>query len=198
MGWKREADDQKLVAPAAIVNLGVAKNWEAVIQGQLETPLSSPGAPELTNAGAFLKHVLREGSLQDKSGPSIATEFGVLLPGADRGLGASWAAIISQRWDWGTVHFNFETSLAREQSEVFVSTILEGPKKWKVRPVAEIFFEDKFGKERTASALAGLIWQAREHLAFDLAIRAAETNGRPVEEIRAGVTFGFQLWRASK
>jgi len=44
--------------------------------------------------------------LQDKSGPSIATEFGVLCPetAGDSHFGASWAGIISQRWDWGTAH----------------------------------------------------------------------------------------------
>ena len=34
----------------------------------------------MTDNGVFLKNVLRPGSLQDKSGPSIATEFGLLLP----------------------------------------------------------------------------------------------------------------------
>jgi hypothetical protein len=65
---------------------------------------------------ALLKYVLREGALQNKSGPSIATEFGLLLPGinAEPGVGASWAAIVSQRWDWGTTHFNVATSITRD------------------------------------------------------------------------------------
>ena len=46
-----------------------------------------------------MKGVLREGALQDKTGPSLATEFGVLLPGIrdDPGIGASLAGILSQR-----------------------------------------------------------------------------------------------------
>jgi len=51
-----------------------------VLEGQGQTPLSPSGPASLTAAGAFLKHVLQPGSLQDKSGPSVATEFGVLLP----------------------------------------------------------------------------------------------------------------------
>jgi len=54
----------------------------------------------LAEDSATLKGVLREGVLQEKSGPSIATEFGVLLPGirADRGTGATLAGILSQQF----------------------------------------------------------------------------------------------------
>jgi len=54
----------------------------------------------------------------------------VLLPDStgDSGIGASWAGIVSQRWDWGTVHFNVETLLTRDHhADVFVGTIIEGP-----------------------------------------------------------------------
>ena len=198
-GLVREGANQTLVAPWLVTNFGFAKNWEAVLEGKLQTPLSSDESPSLTDAGLSLKYVLREGSLQEKPGPSIATEFGALLPGAgaDAGTGGTWATIISERWDWGTVHLNLQPSLTRDhRAEIFVSTILEGPSKWKVRPVAEIFFDDTFDQERTVSGLVGLIWQARENVAVDFAIRTASTNGRPVEEIRAGVTFGIPVWRA--
>ena len=102
------------------------------------------------------------GSLQGKSGPSIATEFGVLLPDStgDSGVGASWAGIISQRWDWGTINLNVETVLTRDHhADVFLGSIIEGPAKWTVRPVAELFYEREFGQEETFSGLVGLIWQ---------------------------------------
>jgi hypothetical protein len=80
-GARRESSQTTLIAPATVVNIGLAPDWEAVFEGQLETPLSSSITPtSLTAAGTFLKHVLRPGSLQNKEGPSIATEFGVLLP----------------------------------------------------------------------------------------------------------------------
>jgi hypothetical protein len=154
------------------------------------------GSPNLTEAGAFLKHVVVPGSLQDKSGPSIATEFGVLLPDStgDSGVGVSWAGIVSQRWDWGTVHFNVETALTRDhRADVFVGSIIEGPSKWKVRPVAEVFYEREFGQEQTISGLVGLIWQVSDKLAFDAAFRHALTNGHPVNEVRAGLTFAVPL-----
>jgi hypothetical protein len=197
-GVLQEGGTQTLVAPWLVTNFGFAKNWEAVLEWQLQTPLSFNDLPSLTDASLTLKHILREGSLQDKTGPSIATEFGLLLPGvgSDAGVGGTWATIISERWDWGAIHLNLQPSLTRDQrAEIFVSTILEGPSKWKVRPVAEIFFDDTFDQERTVSGLVGLIWQARENVAVDFAIRTASTNGRPVEEIRAGVTFGIPVWR---
>ena len=73
--------------------------------------------------------MLRDGVLQEKPGPSIATEFGVLLPGVhdERGTGASLADIISQRWVWGTVNFNAAAALAREQhADYFLDAIIEG------------------------------------------------------------------------
>ena len=78
-------------------------------------------------------------------------------------------------------------------ADVFVGTILEGPAKWKVRPVAEIFYEREFGQEETISGLIGLIWQATDKLAFDVAYRYAVTNGHPVQEVRAGLTFAMPL-----
>jgi hypothetical protein len=167
-----------------------------VFQGQGKTPLSPSGPTVLTAAGAFLKHVLQPGSLQDKSGPSVATEFGVLLPDStgDSGFGASLAGIVSQRWDWGTIHLNGEAALTRDHhADVFVGAILEGPSKWTVRPVAEVFYEREFGQQETVSGLVGLIWQVSDKLAFDVAFRHALTNNHPVNEIRAGLTFGFPL-----
>ena len=60
-----------------------------------------------------------------------------------------------------------------------------------MRPVAELFYEKEFGKSETISGLVGLIWQVRDDLSFDVGVRHALTNGHPVNEIRAGVSFGF-------
>jgi hypothetical protein len=114
------------------------------------------------------------GSLQGKSGPSVATEFGVLLPDStgDSGVGVSWAGIVSQRWEWGTIHFNTETMLTRDhRADVFVGSIIEGPSTWKVRPVTEVFYEKEFGLEETISGLVGLIWQVSDEFFFDVAFR---------------------------
>jgi hypothetical protein len=195
-GVRRDRDHKTLVAPATVLNFGLASQWELVLEGQLETPLSPSGPSLLTGSGAFLKHVLREGVLQDKRGQSIATEFGLLLPDTDGSnrLGASLAGIVSQRFEWGTVHLNGEAALTRDHNaDVFLGAIVEGPSTWKVRPVAEVFVEDEIGAARTVSGLVGAIWQVNDKLSFDVGFREALTAGHPVSEIRAGFTIGFPL-----
>jgi hypothetical protein len=195
-GLLKDASGKTLIGPAARFNYGYAENWEAVLEGQFENPLSPSGPASFTAAGAFLKGVLREGSLQDKTGPSIATELGVLLPDSQgpSQFGASIAGIVSQRWDWGAIHLNGVAELTREhRADLFAGVIIEGPSKWTVRPVAEVFYEKEFGRSETVSGLVGLIWQVREDLSFDVGLRHALTDGHPVNEVRAGMTVGFSV-----
>jgi hypothetical protein len=99
--------------------------------------------------------------------------------------------IVSQRWDWGTVHWNFQAQYTRDHHpDAFTGAIIEGPEKWKVRPVAEFFYEEEIGVSRTVSGLLGAIWQVTDDLAFDVAVRHAIVSDRaagwhPVEEVRA-------------
>jgi hypothetical protein len=195
-GAKSSGGQKTLIAPATVLNYGFAKDWEVVFEGRLETPLSPSGPATFTDGGAFLKHILRPGVLQEQTGPSIATEFGVLLPESvgDTRFGASISAIISQRWDWGTAHLNIAGALTRDQhADIFTGIILEGPHKWTVRPVAEFFYEEEFGQAHTFSALIGAIWQVKDNLSFDVGFRHAIVNGAGVNEIRAGLTYGFPL-----
>ena len=195
-GRLREGGSTTLVAPATVINYGLSEGWEAVLEGQGQTPLSPSGPTSLTSAGAFLKHVIQPGSLQDQIGPSVATEFGMLLPDSTgrSGIGASLAGIVSQRWDWGTIHLNAATALTRDHhADVFLGGIIEGPPKWSIRPVAEFFYEREFGQSETISGLVGLIWRVRDNLSFDVGLRHALTNGHPVNEVRAGLTFGFPM-----
>jgi len=191
------SEEQKtLIAPATVFNFGIVKDWEAVFEGLVQTPLTPSGPTSLSASGAFLKYVSREGVLQDRPGPSIATEFGVLFPDSigDTGFGARIDGIVSQRWEWGTVSLNLAGELTRDQkADLFSGVILEGPFKWKVRPVAEFFYEEEFGKAHTISGLIGAIWQVQDNLSFDVAFRHAMVNGAPVNEVRAGLTIGFPL-----
>ena len=183
-----------LAGPYAVVNYGFADRWEMVLQGAAQAPPDGAGPANVAN-GAFLKYVIQPGVLQDKLGPSIATEFGPLLPAiGGAGLGLSWTGIMSQRWEWGTVHLNIETNLAPDQrGELFFDAIIEGPIKWTVRPVFELYSDSVLNQSQTFSALVGAIWQVRDNLAFDVGLRCALVNGRPVNELRAGVTFGFPI-----
>jgi hypothetical protein len=195
----RQGSKRTLIAPEMVLNLGVAEGWEAVLQGQEETAISpASGGSSLVENGAFLKGVLRDGVLQDKSGPSIATEFGILLPGVndESGLGGSWAAIISYRFGPITVHFRGEAALTRQRhGEIFLSTIVEGAYDWVVRPAVEVTFDREAGIRETSSVLVGAIWQLRDDLALDFGVREGRTNNRGLTELRAGVTYALPMWR---
>ncbi|HXS07311.1 MAG TPA: hypothetical protein VN723_11010 [Rhizomicrobium sp.] len=178
------------VAPSLRMNYGLAERWELVLEGQVDN-FTRVGS-ELSEAQLDAKTILREGSLQEKEGPSVAAEFSVLLPGigAQNGAGFEWTGIVSQRWEWGTVHLNIAGILTREQTMgMFGGLIVEGPDDWPIRPVAEVNYEQDSSFEKTYSALAGVIWKVSDHLAFDLAYRHAWIDARPDDQIRAGVTF---------
>jgi hypothetical protein len=197
VGYLRDGSDHALIAPAARINYGFAEDWEAVIEGQWSHGLSAGSATSSLAANAFsLKHVWRDGFLQEKPGPSVATEFALLLPGigADNGTGGSVAGIVSDQLGWLTFHVNAVAAITRQQhGDLVLDSIFEGPREWTVRPVAEVFHELDFGGPKTTSGLVGAIWQAGEKLAFDAAYRRARSDGRTVDELRLGVTFAFGL-----
>jgi hypothetical protein len=195
VGRLQIGSQSSLIAPGVVFNYGFAERWEVVLQSQMLTPITGGGEASLAATGAFLKYVVLPGVLQGQSGPSIAMEFGPLLPGvnAEPGVWFSWAGIVSQRWDWGTAHFNVATALTRDQhGEAVLDLILEGPSTWKVRPVFETFYDKVWTQTESRSVLVGAIWQVDNDLALDAAFRYALVNGHPVNEIRAGLTFAFK------
>ncbi len=200
-GVLTEGSHHTIIAPAVILNYGIVENWEVVLQGRGEFPYSPHrGRTTIRDNALLLKGVVRPGVLQGQAGPSIATEVGALLPAIHSeerdGVGASLAGIFSQRWSWFTAHLNLQAALSNaHEPDYFVSTILEGPFDWTVRPVGEIVYEwDAAAAETRVSGLAGAIWQAKENLAFDLGVREGRTNSRAVSELRLGFTLAFSPW----
>jgi hypothetical protein len=197
LGYQRQSRLDYLVVPALVVNYGFGSRWEAVLQARNLVLLErTPGEAreQLTDTAVFLKAVLRQGSLQGGEGPSLATEFGCLLPTfhAERGAGATASLLVSQRWDAATLHLNGAISLTRAgHADFFGGAIVEGPRAWLVRPVAELFAERELRVSSALSALAGVIWQADEELSFDAAVRGARVGGTPVYEARAGLTWAI-------
>jgi hypothetical protein len=198
--YQRVGSRKALLAPSIVANLGVFTGWEAVLQGRERFPFASePGENrvQLVDTGAFLKGVIRAGSLQSASGPSIGTELGVLLPTVndEPGAGVSGSLILSQRWAVGTVHLNAEGARTRSgHPDAFFGTILEGPYEWRVRPVAEAFYEREFNVERTFSGLIGLIGRVSDPLSLDAGARAARVQDTNLFEVRAGLTWAFTVW----
>lgn len=199
-GLLREGPQTRLVTPAAptVVSVGVAEGWEVNAQGQVEIPVGHlRGRTAILDTGIFAKGVLRPGFLQDQAGPSIGTEFGLLLPevNGQSGVGGAWDVILSQGGSWGVVHLNLQPEINGQQHFVlFLDAIFEAPRDWPVRPVAEIFVNREYGGALTRSALVGAIWQARDDLAFDVGLRGARVDGHDIGEVRAGLSFAFKAF----
>ena len=196
VGFLREGSQRTLIAPAWTLNYGVRPGWEVVIEGQGTHGFSAGNrGSSLVDMAVSFKGVLREGSLHGRAGPSIATEWGLLLPGlhAQPGSGLSVAAIMSQRWPWMSLHLNAKNTLTRQQHRVLmVGAIVEGSSQAGVRPVAEVFQEHEQGRPATFSGLAGVIWQLRDGLAVDVGLRRGWGGGEPLlTEVRLGLTWGL-------
>ena len=56
----------------------------------------------------------------------------------------------------------------------------------------ETFYDKVWTEGESRSILIGAIWQVDHDLALDAAYRYAIVDGRPVNEIRAGLTFAFK------
>jgi hypothetical protein len=189
--------------PGFIFNYGAIDRIELVFDAHKSLLFGGPDAAAVRrrlNTELLVKGVLREGSLQGGQGPSLAAEAGVFLPTlpAAGGPGASLAFIVSQRWPALAVHLNAEGDLTRDGHVAFIGgAIVEGPDAWVVRPVSEFFVaqESDSGVSPTLSALGGAIWRYRPSLAFDAAVRLAREAGERVVEIRAGLTWAFDLSR---
>lgn len=191
--YLHEAGHSELV-PGFVLNVGVADRLEAVLEGQLGFELGSLPADERRWAlepALLVKAVLREGALQDKPGPSIALEAGLLLPGvpAFTGTGASLAVIASQRWSAAVMHVNVMAERSRAGTfDLVAGTIVEGPMSWIVRPVVEAWIA-RAEKETTSSLLGGAIWRVRAGLSLDGAIRVTPMPERSAFEVRLGLTW---------
>jgi hypothetical protein len=199
--YYREGGRNFLIAPTTVLNLGIVKDTELVVDfadlvalGPLDL-----GEPRFQTADTdvLVKHVFREGVLQEKSGPSIAVEAGPLLPDINRvsAFGASLDVITSYQWSFGTVHWNEWAELTREHNfSLFTGVILEGPHEWTVRPVAELFVEREFDVETTYSGLVGAIWAVEDAFSLDVAVRGATLEGQDAEEVRLGFTWALPIW----
>ncbi|WP_242393951.1 hypothetical protein [Anaeromyxobacter oryzisoli] len=198
-GYLVEGPDRTLVAPSLVLNWGFTDRWEAVLEGRHFVKLGSNiEEPRLRveDTALSLKGVLREGSLQEKRGPSVATELSALLPtiNGGPGVGAEWAVIVSQRWPDLTVHVNGAAAWTRaHEPGVFGGVILEGHDAWTVRPVAEVFVEHERDLPTTVSGLLGAIWRVSDRLALDAAVRRARAGGTDTTELRVGLTWGFSV-----
>jgi hypothetical protein len=187
------------LAPTLVVNFGVVPGVELVLEGQQFIRLGQAGGSSRLSlqATAFqVKAMLRDGSLQDSPGLSIAVEGGVLLPtvNGEPGVGGLVTFIVSQRFTAATLSFNGTVQLTRALNAEFDSgVILEGPYSWTVRPVAEVVLGHEVGVATSFSGLAGAIWRLDENLSLDMAVRIGRDGNQMLGEFRAGLTWTIPL-----
>jgi hypothetical protein len=201
VGFFVDSEGRFLVAPSAILNFGIANRWELVVEGRqfFRVQGDDERLYTLRDTALSVKHVLRPGSLQDRPGPSVGLEVGLLLPGIgiDSGVGASIAGLLSQRWPEMTMHVNGSLELTHEHHVGGGGgVILEGPWRWTVRPVAEFLVEQD--QELTLSGLVGAIWNVRDNLSVDVGWLVAVAEGDSQKEFRAGFTWRAPLGSAAK
>jgi hypothetical protein len=200
VGFVKEGTDRFLVAPSVIFNWGFARAWELVLEGRHFVQLGQEITPprfRIEDSALSVKHVLREGTLQEKAGPSVAAEAALLLPtinGGDAGVGGEGTVIVSQRWPDLTVHLNGAVAWTRaHRPGLFAGTILEVHDAWVIRPVGEVFLEAERDVPTAVSALVGAIWRLRDGLSLDAALRLARAGGVNTTELRAGLTWAFSV-----
>jgi hypothetical protein len=189
-----------LIAPATVLNLGIFENTELVVDFSDYVALN-PGQGDarlaLLDTDVLVKHVFLEGILQGKTGPSLAAEAGPLVPeiNGTQAFGASLDVITSYRWSFGTLHWNEWGEYTRERNaSLFTGLILEGPYRWVVRPVAELYYLHEWNVGDEESVLLGAIWQVRESFALDIGTRYARIESENAGELRLGLTWSIPVW----
>jgi hypothetical protein len=190
--------EETSLAPGFVLNYGLMRRLELVAEDHNRIPVGAADTapPSETAAAILVKGIVREGVLQDQTGPSVAVEIGVLLPvlPAPAGFGVSSALIVSERWPATTIHVNVEVALSRDHHlDAVGGAIVEGPHTWRIRPVGEAYVEHERAGATLLSALGGAIWQLRDDLSFDAAARAARQDTLAVLELRLGLTWAFAL-----
>lgn len=136
-------------------------------------------------------------SVQDTGRRSVALRWSVLPPTIGSGApGAELSASISRRSESVTIQLNAAAGLSGERRLVsFGGVILEGPNRWIVRPISEIFVESDLFGATELSALIGAVYRICENLSANAGFRLSQLNqpdfSGNVAEVRAGLTWLF-------
>jgi hypothetical protein len=157
LSYRHEPSGGLLIAPQLRLNYGFAEDWEVVLEGQGEHPQFAGASSALVENALSLKSVLREGSLQDKEGPSIAIEIGMLLPGvkAENGVGASLAGIIGQNFPGARFISTRRGNCRAITAARFSWEPSGGPSSWTVRPGGGIGLSARVRFERRGRGARG-------------------------------------------
>jgi hypothetical protein len=197
VNWYSQDGAHYAIAPATVLNLGYLPGCELVVDFQNFVGIDIPrGQPrdQILDTDVLTKVVFLPGVLQGVGrGPSVAMEFGALLPevNGQKGFGASSNLLVSERLSGVAIHVNnwFQLTRGSLHADWFEGVIIEGNVDASVRPVSEWFVEHEFvANITTFSGLVGGIWRARDGLDFDMGLREASVGGQRASEVRLGLT----------
>jgi hypothetical protein len=196
---ERTHGENTIATPSMVLNYGFTKGLELVGEFRLEV---SPEI-EVRDPGVSIKAVLREGVLQDKAGPSIAVEAGLLLPSTaphEHDLGFEVFGIVSGKLGPVTGHLNGGGGLDRDGRGLGIWGVIgELPLHPKLRLVGEVNGETTQGEPPNNSALLGIIWQPTSKNVFlDAGVRRGISRAAPDWQFTIGLTFGFPLPKLSR
>jgi hypothetical protein len=186
------------VEPQLVLNYGFLRGYEAVGEFQLNEPPDGPA--QVSEGSLSVKHVWREGQLQDKPGPSFASETNLLLPGSagvdQPRAGFLQAFMLSHRAGPMTFHWNLGAGLDQDASKPFATWGLIGelPLTKTLRAVGEINGQGENDSTAENSGLIGLIWEPGWHdAAFDAGLRRGLAAVDPDYALTAGISIPFAV-----
>jgi len=164
---------------------GLSEGWEAVFEGQGQTPLSPAGRPGLTSA-AHSSACAAAGQPAGQGRAEGYDEFGVLFPDStgENGFGASVAGSISQRWDWGAFTQRRGRRSHARHSRPLCRHHCRGAGEVEVRPERKFYEENSGGRTHLGAGRSDMA--VRENLAVDVGLRHALVKRHPATNPRRG------------
>jgi hypothetical protein len=196
-GRAKQGEARVLSVPALVATYGLGHGNEIGIEAHRTREsdgLQLPYRTRIEDSAINFKRVLREGSLQDKAGPSVATECSLLFPGSggSGSVGAGCTALVSQQWDALTGHFNVGLERTPEGTTTrSFSLMAEGPESWPVRPGTELRWEADNAGGWDHTVLAALLIPHGKDLTLDLGWRVGQSSDGAIHEVRVGLTWAF-------
>ncbi|PQA85862.1 hypothetical protein [Hyphococcus luteus] len=200
-----ERDDGRTayIAPSLVANYGLTDTLELVGEFELERPPDESW--RVADPGVFLKALLKEGALQNRSGLSIAAEVGALLPesgasdppdqigGGGNDLGGEAVLIASGALASFTYHINVGGGVDRAGNAFWTWGVIgELSVSDKLTLAGEVAAEDAAGAAPDRSVLFGARFQPKQSsIVFDLGVRRGLSSASPEWAATAGLTFGF-------
>lgn len=171
---------------------GVARGWELSLAGGVLTrPHGNPDGASLRSDVIALgaKRIVRSGSLQGGSGPSVAVETALELDPMSTRPGGALVMALSHALGPVTSHVNLGGAYTTGgEVEVGGSLALEGPGVGPLAPVGEIGLGWVPRASVSPWGLLGVVLEADPRVAFDLGATFTRGEGRAAVGARVGLT----------